>query len=74
MRANTFCLAAVLVAGFPGFALADDPAALQRALIGRGLVRRLGAPEMVAAPRPLDDLERVRERVRRLLTEVPSRV
>lgn len=27
MRANTFCLAAVLVAGFPGFALADDPAA-----------------------------------------------
>lgn len=47
-----------------------DLEALYRSLEGRGLLHRLGEEERVRSPRPLDDLERVAERVRHLLAEV----
>lgn len=46
-----------------------DVDALYRSLEARGLVNRLGATERVAAPRTLDDVARVAERIRRLLSE-----
>lgn len=53
--------------------LPRDPAELHRALLARGLVARLGeAAEPMARPKPLDDLARVAERVRRLMSEQPS--
>jgi mitochondrial fission protein ELM1 len=53
--------------------LPRDPAQLHRALVARGLVARLGeAAEPMARPKPLDDLARVAERVRRLMSEQPS--
>jgi hypothetical protein len=51
-----------------------DLDALHRSLEARGLVARLGAAERVASPRPLDDLQRVVARVRRLLSEVSQPV
>ena len=53
--------------------LPRDPVELHRALQARGLVTRLGgAEEPMARPKPLDDLARVAERVRRLMSEQPS--
>lgn len=53
--------------------LPHDPVELHRALVARGLVRRLGGTEEpMARPKPLDDLSRVAERVRRLMSEQPS--
>ena len=53
--------------------LPRDPVELHRALVARGLVAWLGRPEpAMARPRPLDDLDRVAERVRRLMSEQPS--
>lgn len=52
--------------------LPRDPAELHRALLARGLVERLDGPEPMAQPVPLDDLGRVAERVRRLMSELPS--
>jgi mitochondrial fission protein ELM1 len=52
---------------------ARDLEALYRSLEGRGLLHRLGAEERIATPKPLDDLEQVAGRVRRLLGEVTSR-
>jgi mitochondrial fission protein ELM1 len=53
--------------------LPPDPVELHRALVARGLVRRLGGTEEpMARPKPLDDLSRVAERVRRLMSEQPS--
>lgn len=51
------------------FHRARDLEALYRSLEGRGLLARLGAAERMAAPRPLDDLERAGERIRLLLRE-----
>jgi mitochondrial fission protein ELM1 len=51
-----------------------DLGALYRSLEARGLVARLGTAERVASPRPLDDLQRVVARVRRLLSEVSQPV
>ncbi|MCX7630960.1 MAG: mitochondrial fission ELM1 family protein [Geminicoccaceae bacterium] len=52
--------------------LPRDPRRLHEALVARGLVRRLDGPAPVASPKPLDDLARAAERVRRLMAEVPS--
>ncbi|MCS6780487.1 MAG: mitochondrial fission ELM1 family protein [Geminicoccaceae bacterium] len=52
--------------------LPRDPAELHRALLARGLVERLDAPEPMARPVPLDDLRRVAERVRGMMAELPS--
>jgi hypothetical protein len=53
--------------------LPRDPVELHRALVARGLVAWLGRPEpAMARPRPLDDLGRVAERVRRLMSEQPG--
>lgn len=46
-----------------------NPEALYRSLEARGLLVRLGGEGPVATPRPLDDLPRVVERVRSLLSE-----
>ena len=46
-----------------------NPEALYRSLEARGLLVRLGGEGPVASPRPLDDLSRVVERVRSLLSE-----
>jgi mitochondrial fission protein ELM1 len=51
-----------------------DLDALYRSLEGRGLLTRLGAEELVASPKPLNDLQRIAERVRRLLSEVSQPV
>ncbi|HEX6010974.1 MAG TPA: ELM1/GtrOC1 family putative glycosyltransferase, partial [Geminicoccaceae bacterium] len=51
-----------------------DLDALHRSLEARGLVARLGTAERVASPRPLDDVQRVAARVRRLLSEVSQPV
>lgn len=47
-----------------------DLDALHRSLEARGLVTRLGHGEPVASPKPLDDLDRIATRIRRLLSEV----
>ena len=52
--------------------LPRDPARLHRALAARGLLLRAGEPVPMAAPKPVDDLERVIERIRRVLTRVPQ--
>ncbi|HRY23537.1 MAG: mitochondrial fission ELM1 family protein [Geminicoccaceae bacterium] len=52
--------------------LPRDPARLHRALIARGLLVRADDPTPMAAPRPIDDLERVIERIRRMLTRAPQ--
>lgn len=49
-----------------------DPTALHRALEARGRLRRIGAAEPVASPKPLDELGGLATRVRRLLTERPQ--
>ena len=46
--------------------------ATARALIARGLLVRADDPTPMAAPRPIDDLERVIERIRRMLTRAPQ--
>ena len=45
---------------------------LHRSLEARGLLTRIGSGEQVASPRPLDDLARSVERIRRLLHELPQ--
>lgn len=53
--------------------LPRDAGELHRALVARGLVAWLGRPEPpMAAPKPLDDLRRVVERVRQLMAEQPG--
>ena len=53
--------------------LPRDPVELHRALLARGLLTRLGGAEQpMARPKPLDDLARVADRVRRLMSEQPS--
>ncbi len=52
--------------------LPRDPARLHRALAARGLLVRAGEPVPMAAPKPIDDLERVIERIRRVLTRAPQ--
>lgn len=52
--------------------LPHDPARLHRALVARGLLVRADEPTPMAAPKPIDDLERVIERIRRLLTRAPQ--
>jgi mitochondrial fission protein ELM1 len=54
-------------------ALPRDPLAFHRTLIARGLVTTLKGGTPVASPKPLDDLARAVERVRRLMTEVSQR-
>jgi hypothetical protein len=49
-----------------------DPTLLHEALIGRGLVSRLGHGREVASPKPLDDLPTVVERIRWLMAEAPT--
>ncbi|MEZ5906778.1 MAG: ELM1/GtrOC1 family putative glycosyltransferase [Geminicoccaceae bacterium] len=51
--------------------LPNDPARLHRALVARGLLTRADDPTPVAAPKAIDDLERVVERIRRVLTRAP---
>ena len=45
--------------------------ALHRSLEARGLITRVGASGPVAQPKPLDDLDLVVARIRRLLSERP---
>jgi hypothetical protein len=52
--------------------LPRDPARLHRALAARGLLVRADDPTPMAAPKPIDDLERVVERIRRVLTRAPQ--
>lgn len=49
-----------------------DLESLHRSLEARGLVTRIGSGLQVASPRPLDDLARSVERIRRLLHELPQ--
>jgi hypothetical protein len=49
-----------------------DLESLHRSLEARGLLSRIGSREQVASPRPLDDLARSVERIRRLLHELPQ--
>ena len=49
-----------------------DLESLHRSLEARGLLTRIGSREQVASPRPLDDLARSVERIRRLLHELPQ--
>lgn len=53
-------------------ALPRDLHAVHDALVARGLVTRLGEAGPVARRRPLDDLSRAVERIRRLMTELPA--